>query len=181
MVIDGDALSGRPEPGEAASYYSSYIDRIVGIDIVSELQTQLDATLAFLQGVSEERSLHRYAPDKWSVRQVLSHINDTERVFVFRALWFARGFDSPLPSFDEKTCTNAALADRVSWGGHVEEFRAVRLATLALFRSLPQQAWMRSGIASGRSFTVRSLAYIAAGHVAHHVALLEERYLSERS
>jgi hypothetical protein len=107
-------------------------------------------------------------------------VNDTERVFVFRALWFARGFESRLPSFDENTCANAAQADQLSWASHVEEFRAVRLATLAFFRGLPSQAWMRSGIASGSSFTVRALAFIAAGHLAHHVAVLEDRYFSDR-
>jgi uncharacterized damage-inducible protein DinB len=171
-------MSGRPEPNEAASYYFKYIDQVQSdTDIVGTLEIQLDETLAFLQGISEEKSLHRYAPDKWSLRQVLNHLNDTERMFLFRALWFARGFDSPLPSFDENISAEAARADEVSWARHVEEFRGVRLATLAFFQNLPAEAWMRSGIASDNPFTVRALAYIAAGHITHHVGIVRERYL----
>ncbi|HLN58016.1 MAG TPA: DinB family protein, partial [Thermoanaerobaculia bacterium] len=106
-----------------------------------------------------------------------SHVNDTERVFVSRAFWFARGFDSPLPSFDQDISAAAARADEVSWASHVEEFRAIRLATLAFFRNLQGEAWSRSGIASGNPFSVRALAYITAGHTSHHAAILRERYL----
>jgi uncharacterized damage-inducible protein DinB len=130
---------GFPEPAEAAPYYFTYIDRVDRSqgDIVGLLESQLDETLALLSGISEEKSFHRYAPEKWSLRELLNHVSDTERVFLFRALWFGRGFDSPLPSFDEKTGAATAKADEVSWARHVEEFRAVRLATLAFFRNLP--------------------------------------------
>lgn len=111
---------------------------------------------------------------------MLNHVNDTERVFVLRALWFARGLDSALPSFDEKACATAAGADAFSWASHVEEFRAIRSATLAFFRHLPPEVWSRTGVASGNPFTVRALAYIVAGHLAHHVAVLRDRYLSLR-
>jgi hypothetical protein len=121
--------------------------------------------------------LHRYAPDKWSIRQVLNHVTDTERAFAFRALWFARGFDSPLPSYDQNVAATGADADRISWAAHVEEFRRVRLSTISLFKNMPSHAWMRSGIASGNPFTVRALAYIIPGHLAHHITLLRERYL----
>jgi DinB family protein len=170
-------MRGRPEPTEAAPYYFTYIDRIQSDDVLGVLASQLDETLALLAGISEKGSLHRYAPDKWSLRQLLNHVNDTERVFLFRAFWFARGFDGPLPSFDEKVSAGAAQADEVSWARHVEELRIVRLSTLTFFRNLPAAAWMRSGIASDKPVTVRALAYIAAGHVAHHVAILRERYL----
>ncbi|HWM91702.1 MAG TPA: DinB family protein [Thermoanaerobaculia bacterium] len=170
-------MQGIPEPNEAALYYFKYIGRVQSDDVVSVLETQLNEISAFLKGISEEKSLHRYAPDKWSIRQVLNHVTDTERVFLFRALWFARGFDSPLPSFDEKVSSSAARADEVSWDRHVEEFRAARLATLTFFRNLPAEAWMRSGIASDNPFTVRALAYVAAGHALHHMAIVQERYL----
>ena len=170
-------MSARPQPNEAASYYSVYIDRITSDDIVDVLATQLDETIAFLSEISEEQSLHRYAPDKWSMRELLGHVNDTERVFMFRALWFARGFQDPLPSFDQEIGFRAAESDQVSWANHVDEFRAIRLSTLAFFRNLPAEAWLRSGIASDNSVTVRALAYIVAGHVSHHLAILRERYL----
>lgn len=170
-------MRGLPKPDEAASYYFKYIDLIQDDDVVGVLEAQLDETLALLQGITEEKSLHRYAPEKWSIRQMLNHISDTERLSLFRAFWFARGFDSPLPSFDEKICAAAAQADDLPWARHVEEFRAVRLATLAFFRNLPAAAWERTGIASDNPFTVRALAYLAAGHVAHHIAILKERYL----
>ena len=105
-----------------------------------------------------------------------NHVNDAERVFVFRALWFARGHSSPLPSFEQEIATTAGKADGVPWARHVEEFREVRLATLSFFRNLPEEAWTQSGIASGNPVTVRACAYIVAGHVAHHTAVLREKY-----
>jgi hypothetical protein len=170
-------VTGPPEQSEVAPYYFRYIDRIAGDDIISVLETQLEEVSALLLGISEEKSLHRYAPEKWSIRQVVNHVNDTERVFVSRAFWFARGFDSPLPSYDQEVSAAAACADEFSWASHVEEFRGVRLATLAFFRNLPAGAWMRRGIASGNPFSVRALAYITAGHASHHTAILRERYL----
>lgn len=168
---------GRPGTDEAATYYHRYIDRVTGDDVVGFLATQLDEATGFLSGISEEKSLHRYAPEKWSIRQVLNHVSDTERVFVCRALWFARGFDTPLPSFDEGVSAAGAKADEVPWARHVEEFRGVRLATVSFFRNLPAEAWGRSGIASGNPFTVRALAFIVGGHLAHHTGILRERYL----
>jgi hypothetical protein len=167
----------RPERTEAAGYYFTYIDRIPQGDIVGVMESQLDDVGRVFASISEEKSLHRYAPEKWSIRQVLSHLNDTERAFTFRALWFARDFHDPLPSFDQNISVNAARADEYAWAAHVAEFRDIRRATVALFRKLPGEAWGRSGVASGTLVTVRALAYIIAGHVAHHVAILQERYL----
>jgi DinB family protein len=166
-----------PDRTEAAEYYFTYIDQVPPGDIRQTLAAQAAATLSFLRGISEERSLHRYAPDKWSIRELLSHVNDTERVFVFRAVWFARGFDTPLPAFDQDVAIAAAGADERSWKSHVDEFAAVRAATVAFFESLPEAAWDRRGIASGNAFTVRALAYATAGHLAHHLRVLRERYL----
>ncbi len=172
-----DGMVGRPESTEAAPYYFAYIDKVPAGDIGGILETQLDEALALFSGISEERSLHRYAPEKWSIRQTLSHISDSERVFAFRAFWFARGFPSPLPDFDQTIAATGARADEIVWAIHVEEFRRVRLATLSLFGYLPAEAWMRKGVASGNPFTVRALAFIAAGHFAHHMTILRERYL----
>jgi hypothetical protein len=166
-----------PERTEAAEYYFTYIDQVPAGDIRAILAAQATETLALLHDVSDDQSLIRYAPDKWSVRQVVSHVNDTERLFVFRALWFARGFDSPLPSFDQNVAIATAGADERPWRSHVDEFEAVRAATLAFFRDLPEESWTRRGIASGYPFTVRALAYLSAGHVTHHVKILRERYL----
>lgn len=169
-------MIGRPLLNEAAPYYFGYINRVPGDDIVHALQSQLEEMLALLRGVSEETSLHRYAPQKWSIRQMWGHVNDTERVFLFRALWFARGHASALPSFEQDIAAVAGNADGVSWARHVEEFREIRLATISFFRNLPEEAWTRSGIASGNPFTVRACAYIVAGHAAHHAAVLREKY-----
>jgi uncharacterized damage-inducible protein DinB len=166
-----------PGRDEAAPYYFTYIDRIASDDIVSVLTNQLQEVPAFLSQISEEKSLHRYAPEKWSIRQVLNHVNDTERTFAFRALWFGRGFSEPLASFDQNTAANGARADDYSWASHVTDFRDVRNATLSLLQKLPEEAWSRKGVASGNSVTVRALAYIIAGHVSHHIAIVQERYL----
>jgi hypothetical protein len=170
-------MTTAPDRTEAAEYYFTYIDKVAGGDIRDILEAQLASTVELLHGISETQSLHRYAPGKWSIREVVSHVNDTERAFAFRALWFARGFESPLPSFDQNTAIATADADARSLSSHVEEFRAVRSATATLFRNLPAHAWMRRGVASGNPFSVRALAYIAAGHVIHHAKILREQYL----
>jgi hypothetical protein len=171
-------MTTMPDRTEAAEYYFRYIDQVTSGDICRTLDAQSAETLSLLQGISEEESRRRYAPDKWSIRQVLSHLNDAERLFVFRAFWFARGFDSPLPSFDQNVAVSAAGAEERSWISHVEEFRAVRAATLTFFQGLPTEAWTQSGVASDNRFTVRALAYIIAGHVTHHLTILRQRYLS---
>ncbi len=166
-----------PDRTEAAEYYFTYIDRVTGTDVLAMLEAQASDVPAFFESIPDERSLHRYEPGKWSIREVLSHINDTERLFAFRAFWFARGFDVPLPSFDQNVAVAAAGADGRSWRSHIDEFRAVRAATLSFFRTLPDEVWPRRGVASGNPFTVKALAFITAGHVAHHDAIVRERYL----
>jgi hypothetical protein len=170
------AMTGRPQPDEVGSYYFTYIDQVPGDDPLAVIESQLDRYVPPLLSISEEKSRYRYRPGKWSVREVLNHLSDTERAFVFRALWFARGFDSPLPGYDQIIAANGALADSISWAAHVEEFKRVRLATIAFFQNLPNDAWMRRGIASDNPFTVRALAFIVAGHVTHHFKILEDRY-----
>jgi hypothetical protein len=169
---------GRPNHTEAAEYYFKYIDQVGPGDIRDILETQAPETLSLLQEISDSRSLHRYAPDKWTIRQTVSHLNDVERLYVSRAFWFARGFDSELPSFDQHTAVAAAGADERPWRAHVDEFRDVRAATVSFFRNLPEQAWSRRGIASGNPFSVRALAYITAGHVVHHNVILRQQYLA---
>ena len=166
----------KPRTSEAAPYYFTYIDQVSGGDLLSALRAQLDETLQFCGEISEEKSLYRYAADKWSIRQVLNHVTDAERLFAFRAFWIARGFSSPLPSYDQNLAAAGARADDASWRSHVDEFRHVRLSSIALFENFPADAWMRSGIASDHSFTVRAVGYIVAGHVTHHLKLLRERY-----
>jgi DinB superfamily len=170
---------GRPEASEAAPYYSTYIDRVLGDDAMPVMRNQLEESLTLFAGISEEDSKRRYAPGKWSMRELLNHVTDTERAFAFRALWFARGFEAPLPGYDQNIAAAGAQADLIPWAAHVEEFRQVRISTISLFRNLPSEAWMRSGIASDNRFTVRALAFIIAGHVAHHLAVLRERYLTD--
>lgn len=170
-----------PDKTEAVEYYFTYINQVPGGDIRAALEAQTKDCLALFDGISEAGSMRRYAEGKWTLRGVLGHINDCERMFVFRALWFARGFDTALPSFDETTAAAHDGADRRSWRSHVDEFRSVRASTLAFFGNLPDEAWMKRGIASGNPFTVNALAYIAAGHTAHHVGIIRERYLRSTS
>lgn len=171
------SITGRPQASEAAPYYFGYINRVTGDDIFRTLQSQLDETLPFLRGITEEKSLYRYAPEKWSIRQMWGHVNDTERVFLMRALWFARKFQTALPSFDQEIAVANANSDEVPWARHVEEFREIRLATISFFRNLPEAAWTRTGTASGNPFSVRACAFIVAGHVTHHAGVLHEKYL----
>jgi hypothetical protein len=168
----------RPSATETAPDYYRYIDLVPDEDVVNALEKQLSKTHALLQSITEEKSLHSYAPGKWTLRQLLNHVNDGERVFLYRALWFARGFPEPLPGFDQDVGVAGSEANNVSWADLVEEFRNIRLATISFFKNLSEDAWSRTGTASDNPFTVRALAYIIAGHAAHHHGVIQQRYLS---
>ena len=168
---------GRPMESEAAEYCWRYIDQVEGEDAVAALERQLGEALVLFAGIAEERSLARYAAGKWSVRESLNHVTDTERIFSLRALWFGRGLGTELPGFDQDVAVVEAAADCLPWAVHVEEFRRVREGTIALFRHMPEAGWGRRGVASGKVVSVRALAFISAGHVAHHLGILRERYL----
>src|SRR6266545_6126227 len=117
-------MTSFPDRTEAAEYYFTYIDQVPAGDIREILRAQQPETIALLQTIRDDQSLYRYAPDKWSIRQLVGHVNDCERLFLSRAFWFARGFDTPLPSFDQEVCVAEAEADEVPWAGHLEEFRS---------------------------------------------------------
>ncbi|MEO7455630.1 MAG: DinB family protein [Gemmatimonadaceae bacterium] len=169
-------MTQRPERSEAHEYFFTYIDQAPGDDVRVVLHEQAASVLATLGAIDEERSRHRYAEGKWSIREIVSHVNDCERMFIFRAFWFARGFESGLPSFDQERAMRHASADERTMADHVAEFAAVRASTLALADSLSAEAWTRVGTASEMRFSARALAWIAAGHVEHHMRLLRERY-----
>ncbi len=171
-------MNQRPAKDEAADYYFTYIDQVPEGDVLVTLHDQMREITDLLGAITEERSRERYAEGKWSIREVLGHINDCERLFVFRALWFARGFDSPLPSFDQDFAMAAAKSNDVPVRDLLQEFLSIRAATILFVKGLPAEAWSRSGIASERPFSVRALVFISAGHAAHHIRLLRERYFA---
>lgn len=173
-----EAMNGRPEPSEVAEYFFTYIKQVPDGDIRQQMQTQATEMAAWLNSITEDDSLRRYAPGKWSIREVLGHIIDCERLFVYRAMWFARGHEDPLPSFEQDLAAVHAGSHDVTWRDLVDEFLALRRSTVAFFRALPPAAWSRQGIASGNPFSVRALAWVTVGHVAHHMRILRERYLT---
>ncbi len=170
-------MIGRPERHEAAEFHWNYISQVEGDDPVMALLNQLPQFEELLGDLSKEKSLHRYAPGKWSIREAMSHVTDTERIFTGRALWFARGLSDPLPAFDQDEAVAGAEADRVMLADHLEEFRQVRLSTMTLYRNMPPVAWMRAGTASGKTFSVRAMAFLVAGHAEHHLRIFREKYL----
>src|SRR3569833_349313 len=171
-------MTGRPERSESVEHFWKYIDRVEGDDPIAAMERQLIDSESLLGHISEEKSTYRYAPGKWSMRQSLSHVTDTERSFSYRALWFGRGFATPLEGLPENEAAAAAQADRIAWAAHVEEFRRVRLATLSLFEHMPHEAWLCRGVVSGNPITVRALAFLCTGHAEHHFAIFRERYLA---
>lgn len=166
----------RPDPTEHAEYYATYIQQVPDGDIIRILTTQIKETATILAAVPPDRETYRYAPDKWSIREVVGHIIDTERVFAARALWFARQAEGPLPSMDQdQWVANSNAGDR-PLAVLVTEFRTVRAATLALFTGLDPATELRRGVASGFEFSVRAMAWIIAGHERHHRAGLRRDY-----
>jgi hypothetical protein len=167
----------RPAPDEHAGYYAKYIELVPGSDLLPQLERQTGETLTTLRGVSTSDSLRRYAEGKWSVREVVGHLTDAERVFSYRALRFGRGDTTPLPSFDQDPYIPVGRFDEREWSGLIGEFEAVRAATLHLLRAFHAEDWERRGTASGHGVSVRALGYIIAGQELHHMKIVRERYL----
>ena len=165
-----------PQPDEYAPYYGRYISRVQGEDILSVLDQQRRQTMMLLSCRDEEEGNFRYAPEKWSAKEVLGHLCDSERIFAYRALRIARADATPLAGFEQDDYVrNGPFAHR-PLADLVEEFIAVRRATISLLRNLDHAAWMRRGIANQHEVSVRALAYIIAGHELHHRGILEEKY-----
>jgi hypothetical protein len=171
----------RPNPGEYNPYYDKYISLILGTDIVGTLASQLPKTVALLSSLSEQDGELRYAPGKWSLKEALGHVIDTERIMAYRALRIARGDRTPMPGFEQDDYVRDGPHADIRLADLVEEFKTVRAATIALFRNLREQDWKRQGIANQDDITVRALAYIIAGHELHHRNILEERYLGRQA
>ena len=169
--------SHRPARGEYAPFYQPYLDAVPDGDIVKTLREGLEATLFALRAVPEERAEHRYAPGKWTLREVLGHILDTERVFSYRALRIARGDATPLPGIEQDDYVREGRFERRPLGELIEEYEFVRRANLLLFNSFDENELGRQGTASGHGVSVRALVWIVAGHERHHLNTLRDRYL----
>ncbi|HSE51335.1 MAG TPA: DinB family protein [Gemmatimonadales bacterium] len=167
----------RPDPSEYAAFYAGYIAKVPDGDLVGVLEANLEEFVRTLGAVAEVRGGFAYAPGKWTLKEVLGHVIDAERVFSYRAMRIARGDETPLPGFDEKEWVPQSGADDRTIADLLAELRAVRAATIALLRHLPADSVTRRGIASGNEVTVRALAWIIAGHPMHHLGILRERYL----
>jgi len=167
----------RPEPSEFAPYYAPYVARVPPGKLLDVLRRQGTDFAVTIRAVPEGRASFRYEPGKWSVKQVVGHISDAERIFTYRALCFSRGEQAPLPGFDENAYAPASGADLRPIVELAAEFEAVRNATLALFGGMSESMLTARGTANGNPFTVRAIAYIVAGHTFHHAAVLNERYL----
>lgn len=171
--------SGRPTDGEFAPYAKADIEHVKGADAVAALATQLRDTLALLENVDESfASTFVYAPGKWTLKQVVGHLADDERIFAYRLLCVARGDQTPLPGFDEKEYMRLAGFEARPFADVIEEFREVREATLRLLQTLAPEAWLRRGNVNGYTASVRGLAFHVAGHELHHLRTLFEKYLN---
>jgi hypothetical protein len=175
-VMNTTALIGRPQPGEYAPYYDRYISLVPGDNILDVLDEERRKFVLLLSGRSEADGNFRYAPDKWTVKELLGHINDGERIFAYRALRIARGDQTPIEGFEQDDYVRNASFNRCSLEDLVEDYISVRRATLSLFRNLDPEAWTRRGIANNNEVSVRAIAYTIAGHNLHHRSILEERY-----
>ncbi|HYL61827.1 MAG TPA: DinB family protein [Candidatus Methylomirabilis sp.] len=168
----------RPEPSEYAPYYEKYIALVPGNDPVKALETQRARTVQLFAGRSERDGNFRYAPDKWTVKDVLGHLADTERIFTYRAMRIARADRTPIEGFEQDDYVRSGGFNERTLASLVDEFASVRSATVALFRSLNNDAWLRRGVANKNEVSVRALAFITAGHELHHANIIEERYFA---
>lgn len=170
------AEPNRPAPSEYGPHFERYISLVSGDDVLALLERQGTAVTRIFSAVSPDRAGHRYAEGKWSIREVLGHIIDAERVFAYRALCLARGEKKALPGFDENAYATASAHDAVALRELVQEFSLVRAGNLLMLRHLPPEAWTRVGTASEHPVSARAVPFIMAGHVEHHLGVLRDRY-----
>lgn len=178
IYLGGMSYATRPAPADFPSFYHRYVEEAAGGDMLDAMriaQRTMHEVLARVPYTMEE---HRYAPEKWSIKEVLQHVIDAERIFAYRALRFSRGDSTELPGFEENDYAPASQADRRTLEDLLHEYDVVREASLLLYQSLPSEALDRSGIANGRSINVRAIGWVIAGHSNHHATVLAERYLS---
>ncbi|MFZ0955607.1 MAG: DinB family protein [Candidatus Sulfotelmatobacter sp.] len=180
VAVQPTLVIARPQAGEYAPYYDRYISLIEENDILGTLDRQRRETVLLLSGLSEEQGDFSYAPEKWSAKQVLGHVCDTERVFAYRALRIARGDATPMEGFEQDDYVKNGPFARHAIAEVIEDYIAVRRATISLLRSLEEAAWSRRGVANKNEVTVRALAYTIAGHEVHHRRILEEKYFGGR-
>jgi hypothetical protein len=175
MTVD---LAARPAASEYAPWFERYIALVPDGPIVQMLERQYEDTLSLLRGLPTEKANYAYAPEKWTVAELVGHVADSERVFAYRALCFARGEDQAQPGFDEKAYA-ASFPGRggVPFSTVIDDYAAVRRATLSLVGAFTSEAWKRRGVANGKEITVRAQAWVIAGHERHHLKVLKERYL----
>jgi DinB superfamily len=171
------AAYSRPDKSEYPVYCEGYVSRVPAGDIVEILGSQLEDSLALFRSIPEARGGYRYAEGKWSVKEVIGHIIDSERIFAYRALRFSRGDGTPLAGFEQDDYVRGGAFDKRSLKDLIDEFEHVRRATISLFSSLDGEAWSRRGSANKNEMSVRALAFVLAGHERHHVEILRTRYL----
>lgn len=169
--------SGRPAPGEYDPFYQSYIDRVSNQPIMDAMEEQRHEIMGFLGSLDKPTAEFRYEPEKWTIKEVLGHLVDTERIFATRALCFARREEKPLPSFEQDDYVREGCFERRSLGSLTREFEAVRRSTETLFGGFDESQWERSGVANEVQMSVRAVGYIVVGHAAHHMSVIRERYL----
>lgn len=167
----------KPEVAEYNPFYEPYVSKLPDEDLYIFLERQLDSVADFFGAIPEDKLDYRYAPGKWSVKEVFNHLNDAERVFSYRALSIVRGHDVELPGMDQDIYQENSRVDNRSMTSLVDEFKAIRTATLALLQNVTEEETLREGIASGSRITVRALAALTAGHYAHHIMIIKEKYL----
>jgi uncharacterized damage-inducible protein DinB len=169
----------RPQPDEYAHFYETYISLVETGDIIASLNAQAIETMAVLSRLPESQGDFRYEPGKWSVKQVLGHINDSERIFAYRALRISRNDPKPMEGFEQNDYVDNGGFERRSLSGLIDEFTAIRSATVCLFANLEGEAWQRRGVANQNQVSVRALAWIIAGHELHHRSIVPAKYLAE--
>lgn len=168
----------RPNETEYASYYQQYVNHVSEAEILPVLRTQMDDLDVLLDRVPAERETYRYAEGKWSIREIVGHLIDGERVFGYRAFCIARGETQNLPGFEQDDYLRTAPYDHIELEDLLSELRLIRLGNIAMFRTLDEESWSCVGTANGNEITARALAFIMAGHIRHHMQVLRERYLS---
>ncbi|MBC7946807.1 MAG: DinB family protein [Chitinophagaceae bacterium] len=167
----------RPDLSRVPQFYHNYISQVPQDDLMKAFSTETPAFVGFMESVPAEKHDYRYAPGKWTIREVIQHIIDAERIFAYRALRFARKDATPLPGFDENTFADNAKADRREWNDLVEEFKVVRAASQYLFASFDEEQMEASGTSNNNSIYVRAVGFILVGHCNHHMRVIRERYL----